>query len=195
MPPAVQRDLWNDLRVEETVFRRSPGGDLLIANAAKGLCAVQLSRDLDVRHNTAFMLVPRLLEAMTAATRGLGPEGGVDVDGAAFGGHVRPANLREQRVDRRRLANRGGTHRAGVVLRQRGGRTLARTFLRKAQGAGFSRDRIASDTMVSADEIAHRDLLEPESDMRKIGRSETCIRAGAHTIPAAPRASFSGAGG
>ncbi|GAW37454.1 hypothetical protein RA2_04537 [Roseovarius sp. A-2] len=54
----------------------------------------------------------------------------VKVDGAAFGGHVRPANLRERRIARQRLGNRSGKRRVVVVLRQRGGRTLMRAFLR-----------------------------------------------------------------
>lgn len=123
----------------------------------------------------------KLREAMTAETRGLKPAGEVEVDGAAFGGHVRPANLREQRVDRRRLANQSGKRRVVVVLRQRGGRTLTRSFLREAQGVGFARDRIAPGTTVSADEIAHWDLLEPEFDMRRINHSEAYSRDGVHT--------------
>lgn len=157
------------------------GAICLFVNAAKGLSAVQLSRDLDVQHKTAFVLMHKLREAMTAETRGLRLAGEVEVDGAAFGGHVRPANLREKRVDRRRLANRSGKRRVVVVLRQRGGRTLTRTFLREAQGVGFARDLIAPGATVSADAIAHWDLLEPDFDMRRINHSEACSRDGVHT--------------
>ena len=69
--------------------------------------------------------------------------GHVEVDGAAFGGHVRPANARKDRVDRRLLRNRSGKRRVVVALRQRGGSTLTRTFLREAEGVGFARERIA----------------------------------------------------
>lgn len=54
-----------------------------------------------------------------------------EVDGAAFGGHLRPANAGEDRVDRRLLANHSGKSRIVVALRQRGGRTLTRAFLRE----------------------------------------------------------------
>lgn len=79
------------------------GAICLFVNAAKGLSAVQLSRDLDVQHKTAFVLMHKLREAMTAEIRDMRLAGEVEVDGAAFGGHVRPANLREERVDRRRI--------------------------------------------------------------------------------------------
>ena len=157
------------------------GAICLFVNASKGLSAVQLSRDLDVQHKTAFVLMHKLREAMTAETRETCLEGEVEVDGAVFGGHVRPANLREQRIDRRRLANRCGKRRVVVVLRQRGGRTLRRTFLREPEGVDFARERIAPGSVVSADEVAHWDLLDPDFDMRRINHSGAYSRDGAHT--------------
>jgi transposase-like protein len=101
----------------------------LVVNASKGLSAVQLSRDLNVQHKTAFVLMHKLREAMSAETVDVTLSGEVEVDGAAFGGHVRPANMREERLDRRLLANRSGKRRVVVALRQRGGRILTRTFI------------------------------------------------------------------
>lgn len=157
------------------------GAICLLVNASKGLSAVQLSRDLDVQHKTAFVLMHKLREAMAVETREARLDGEVEVDGAAFGGHVRPANLRERRVDRRRLANRSGKRRVVVVLRQRGGRTLTRTFLREALGVDFARERIKPGSVVSADEIAHWDLLDSDFDMQRINHSEAYSRGGAHT--------------
>jgi transposase-like protein len=157
------------------------GAICLFVNASKGLSAVQLSRDLDVQHKTAFVLMHKLREAMMSETHAIRLDGEIEVDGAAFGGHVRPANLREDRVDRRRLANRSGKRRIVVVLRQRGGRTLTRTFLREAQGVEFARERIASDATVSADEATPWDLLERDFDMQRVNHSEGYSVAGAHT--------------
>ena len=50
--------------------------------------------------------------------------GEVEIDGAYFGGHIRPANLREDRVDRRRARDQTGTRRVVVAIRARKGRTL-----------------------------------------------------------------------
>ncbi|ATQ58108.1 IS1595 family transposase (plasmid) [Paracoccus yeei] len=157
------------------------GAICLFVNAAKGLSAVQLSRDLDVQHKTAFVLMHKLREAMTAEIRDMRLTGEVEVDGAAFGGHVRPANLREERVDRRLLGNRSGKRRVVVVLRRRGGRTVTRTFLREAQGVDFVREQTTSGTVVSADEGTHRELLEPDFDMQRINHSEAYSLNGAHT--------------
>ena len=79
------------------------GAICLFVNASKGLSAVQLSRDLDVQYKTAFVLMHKLREVMAAETRDMRLSGHVEVDGAAFGGHVRPANARKDRVDRRLL--------------------------------------------------------------------------------------------
>lgn len=71
----------------------------LVVNASKGLSAVQLSRDLNVQHKTAFVLMHKLREAMSAETVDATLSGEVEVDGVAFGGHVRPANMREERLE------------------------------------------------------------------------------------------------
>ena len=94
---------------------------------------------------------------------------------------MRPANAREDRVDRRLLGNRSGKRRIVVALRQRGGRTLTRTFLREAEGVAFARERITPGAIVSADEIAHWDLLEPEFDVERINHSDAYSRDGVHT--------------
>ena len=91
----------------------------------------------------------KLGEVMAAETRDMRLTGHVEVDGAAFGGHVRPANARKDRVDRRLLRNRSGKRRVVVALRQRGGSTLTRTFPREAEGVGFARERIAPGSAIS----------------------------------------------
>ena len=157
------------------------GAICLFVNASKGLSAVQLSRDLDVQHKTAFVLMHKLREALATETRDAQLAGEIEVDGAAFGGHVRPANRRENRVDRRLLKHRSGKRLIVVALRQRGGRTLTRTFLREAEGVDFAKERIAPGAMLSADEVAHWDLLEPLFDVRRINHSEAYSRDGVHT--------------
>ncbi len=157
------------------------GAICLFVNASKGLSAVQLSRDLDVQHKTAFVLMHKLREALAAELQEIQLDGEVEVDGAAFGGHVRPANLREERVDRRLSGNRSGKRRVVVVLRQRGGRTVTRPFLREAQGVDLARDRIAPGSVISADEAAHWDPLELDFDLQRINHSEAYSLHGVHT--------------
>ncbi len=170
----------------ELSFVDLPGAICLFVNASKGLSAIQLSRDLDVQHKTAFVLMHKLREEIATETRDIRLEGEVEVDGAAFGAHVRPMNLRERRIDRRLLANRSGKRRRVVVLPQRGGRTVARTFLREAESLEFVRERIVLGAVVTADEVAHCDPPEPDFDMRRINHSEAYSRDGAHTNLALP---------
>src|SRR5690606_3169372 len=96
----------------------------ILSNAAKGVSAMQLSRDINVQHKTAWVLAHKLREAMAAETKDHMLSGIVEVDGAFFGGHVRPENRKEDRVDRRRSEHQSGKRRAVVVARERKGRTL-----------------------------------------------------------------------
>ncbi|MGR3594615.1 MAG: hypothetical protein ACU0B9_19920 [Limimaricola soesokkakensis] len=73
----------------------------------------------------------KLRKTRTLETQETRLEGEVEVDGAVFGGPARHA--RDDRVNRRLLANRRCKRRVLVVLRQRGGRTLPRTFPRESQ--------------------------------------------------------------
>lgn len=103
----------------------------VFCNEVKGESLLALARDLDVQYKPAFVLAHKLREAMAASMRGLriGGEGRVaEIDGAYFGGHVRPENLAADRVDRRLAENKSGKRRAVVVMRERGGRTLAQVF-------------------------------------------------------------------
>jgi hypothetical protein len=114
----------------------------------------------------------------TAETR---LQGEVEIDGAYFGGHVRPANIRTDRVDRRLLQNRTGKRSVIVILRQRGGRTLTRAFLREAEGVFFAQERIEPGSSVSADEVAHWDLLADRFDLRRVNHSEAYSENGVNT--------------
>ena len=81
--------------------------DLLAAicitvNASKGVSMVQFSRDLDCQYKTAFGLAHKLREAMAQEIQtGEVLDGHVEIDGAYFGGHIRPENRKEDRKDRR----------------------------------------------------------------------------------------------
>jgi len=123
----------------------------------------------------------KLREAMAAETAEAKLSNTVEVDGAYFGGHVRPANFKEDRVDRRLLRNRADTRRVVIALRERGGRTLTRAFLREAEGVDFVKERIEPGTIVAADEVAHWDLLAPTFETRRINHSDAYSRDGVHT--------------
>jgi transposase-like protein len=91
-----------------TIFenRKRPVRDYLLAialftNGAKGISALQLSRDLNRQYKTAFVLAHKLREAIAAEQVSVTLSGTIAVDGACFAGHVKPKNKAEERVDRR----------------------------------------------------------------------------------------------
>ena len=109
-----------------TIFasRKLPLRTILLAiaifvNGAKGHSALQLSRDLDVQYKTAFVLSHKLREALAAEKANATVSGEVAVDGAYFGGHVRPANHVRTAVDRRLAVNQTGKRRVVVIAREK----------------------------------------------------------------------------
>lgn len=162
-----------------TIFasRKMAFVDLLAAiciwvNCAKGISALQLSRDLDCQYKTAFILAHKLREAMALGNDGVQLGGVVEIDGAYFGGHVRPENRKEDRKDRRLSANRDADRRVVVVLRERKGRTLPFVVRREAEGVAIARKRIVLGTELHADEGPHWDALEAFYKARRINHSQ-----------------------
>jgi transposase-like protein len=150
-----------------TIFasRKMAFVDLLAAicisvNAAKGVSMLQLSRDLDCQYKTAFVLAHKIREALASEVPGATVEGEVEVDGAYFGGHIRPENRKEDRKDRRLSRYQTGKRRVVIAIRQRGGRTL--TFVRESEADGVEIVKAVAkaDATVYADEARHWDELE-----------------------------------
>ncbi|MFZ3182511.1 MAG: IS1595 family transposase [Methylocystis silviterrae] len=149
-----------------TIFadRKLPVRDYLLAiaifcNEVKGKNALALSRDLDVQYKTAFVLAHKIREALAAEVETLQLAGEVEVDGCYIGGHVRPANYKENRVDRRKAENQTGKRRVVVVMRERNGRTLPFVFKTEGESVETIAERVAPDAIVHADEAAHWDKL------------------------------------
>jgi transposase-like protein len=144
----------------------------IVVNGAKGISALQLARDLDCQHKTAFVLSHKLREALAAEVKDAELSGGVEIDGAYFGGHVRPENRKEDRIDRRLAENQTGKRRVVVTLRQRRGRTL--TFVRptEAHGVEIAKARVSRDARLFADEASHWDVLHGSFATYRINHSE-----------------------
>ena len=126
--------------------RKLPMRDYLMAiaifvNGAKGVSALQLSRDLNVQYKTAFVLAHKLREAMAAEHKGKVLRGHVEIDGAYFGGHVKPTNRKADRVDRRLAEHQTGKRRCVVVMRERGGHTLPFVVITEDQAVPLVRPR------------------------------------------------------
>ena len=127
----------------------------IFVNGAKGHSALQLSRDLDCQYKTAFVLTHKIREALAAEQAGSVIDGEVEVDGAYFGGYLKPANRREDRKDRRRRIYQTGKREVVVVMRERAGRTLSFVAPTEAAGVAVVGDRRARAQHVYADEATH----------------------------------------
>ena len=147
------------------------GAIAIFVNGAKGHSALQLSRDLDCQYKTAFVLSHKIREALAAEQAASKIEGEVEVDGAYFGGYVKPANNREDRVDRRRKAHRNGKRQVVIVARERDGETLTHVAKSEADGVPFVMATVAAGATVHADEASHWDNLEARFLTRRINHS------------------------
>lgn len=158
------------------------GAICIFVNAAKGLSALQLSRDLDCQYKTAWVLAHKLREALGGLVHtGEVMEGDVEVDGMYVGGYVRPENHKEDRKDRRLAKNQNGKRRVVVAFRERLGRTLP--FVAKAEAEGVSLAKVHVDRMayLHADEASHWDQLHSGWNTERVNHSVVYSDNGKHT--------------
>jgi hypothetical protein len=150
----------------------------------KGKSMLAMSRDLGLSYKAAFVLCHKLREAMAAEMRGrtLGGEGTeASVDGAYFGGYVKPSNKIENRRDRRKAENQTGKRQVVVIIRQHGGDSLPAVFKSEAAATGFIRAHVKPGTVVNADEASSWDSLHARFEMKRIDHSKAYSLDGACT--------------
>jgi transposase-like protein len=156
----------------------------IFCNEVKGKSMLAMSRDLGLSYKAAFVLGHKMREAMAAELRGreIGGEGKVaSVDGAYFGGYVKPANRIENRVDRRLAENKTGKRRVVVIIREHGGDSLPAVFRTEAAAANFIRSHVKPGTIVNADEASSWDGLHAKFEMKRINHQEAYSLDGACT--------------
>lgn len=166
-----------------TVFasRKMSFGDMLYAiamftNGAKGISALQLSRDIDVQYKTAFVLAHKIRESLTALQAAQKLSGEVEIDGAYFGGYVKPSTRITGRRDRRKLENQNGKRQCVVIYRERGGRS--RPYVgSELSGADAAIGILEPGSILYADEAKHYDSLHALFDMKRIDHSKSYAEA------------------
>ena len=144
---------------------------VLFVNGAKGVSALQISRDLNCQYKTAYVLCHKLREAMALEDKGRMLSGEVEVDGAYFGGHVRPANAKENRRDRRLAINQTGKRQVVVVMREREGESVTAVHKSEAHGVISVIDTVKRSAVIHADEAGHWDDLHAYYDTRRINHT------------------------
>jgi transposase-like protein len=172
----------------QTIFagRKMPFRNMMLAiaiftNGAKGLSALELSRHMDVQYKTAYVLLQKLREAVSALqAKHEQLSGEVEMDGAYFGGYVKPGNEAPQRRDRRKLANQSGKRLCVVIMRERGGKS--RPFIcSETEGALLALKHVAPGSIIYADEAKDYDKLHAVFDMKRIDHSKAYAKDGVST--------------
>jgi transposase-like protein len=157
---------------------------VLFVNAVKGISSLQMARDLGVSAKAAWVLSHKIREAVASEMRGATVGGSgevVEVDGAYFGGHIRPENRKADRKDRRLWINQNGKRRVVVVARERDGRAVTSVFRSEDEATGFIRSRVEAGTIVHTDEAKSWDELRERYQMERVNHSEAFSAFGACT--------------
>lgn len=153
----------------------------IFINGAKGYSALQLSRDLSVDYKTAFVMLHKVREAIKLARNEGALSGSVSVDGAYFGGYVKPANRRDDRKDLRKAENQSGKRQSVIVAREADGRTITHVARQEADGVAFIASNVKHGSTVHADEASHWDKLAAYFPIKRINHQEAYSQDGACT--------------
>lgn len=150
-------------------------------NGAKGYSALQLSRDLSVDYKTAFVMLHKVREAIKIARAEGALSGDVAVDGAYFGGYVKPTNKRSDRKDRRKVIHQSGKRQSVIVAREANGRTITHVARTEAEGVAFVAANVQHGSTVHADEASHWDKLAAYFPIKRINHQDAYSQDGACT--------------
>lgn len=156
----------------------------IFVNEVKGKSALAMSRDLGTSYKATWVLLHKLREAMAEEMRGrvLGGEGKeAEIDGGYFGGYSKPANLRENRKDRRLLQHQTGKRKVVVIIRERNGNSLPAVFRTEGAAQSWIKNRIAKGTTVHADEAGSWNGLDDRFEMKRINHQDAYSLDGACT--------------
>lgn len=147
----------------------------IFANEHRGKSMLAMSRDLGISYKAAFVLCHKMREAMGDGLRGrlVGGEGRtVEIDGAYFGGYIKPSNIRKKRIDRRLTLNLNGKRKAVVIVRERDGISLPAVFKNEGRAARFLMSRVRHGTIIYADDAAAWDPLHAMFIVKRINHQE-----------------------
>lgn len=96
----------------------------------------------------------------------------VEIDGMYTGGYVKPANLRENRRDRRLVENQNGKRKVVVIAREREGRIVSGVFRTEASSTGWIAAHVAKGTQIIADEASSWNALHGRYEVSRIDHGQ-----------------------
>lgn len=147
---------------------------LLVAcqsRVAKNLNAIDMSCELEVEYKTAFVWCHKLREAITAHQHTGTLHGQIEIDGAYFGGYIKPKNSFPLRQDRRRLIREQGKRKCVVVFRERNGRSRA-FVCSESEAAHRAPKVIEPGSVVYTDDAVEYNRLAARYELIKVNHSE-----------------------
>jgi hypothetical protein len=139
-----------------------------------------------VKQNTragraVVFITHKLREAMAIEQANVQLNGIVEIDGAYFGGYVKPANEKADRKDRRLLENRTGKRQCVVIMRERNGRSLPFIVAREGDAVPIVRDVVGNLATIHADEGTGWDDLHAGWDTHRVNHSQRFMDKGVCT--------------
>jgi len=137
---------------------------------AKGVSAVEISKKLGINYRTAFHRLHDLRRAMQRSQGDTVFDTPVDIDGAEFGGYIKPKNIKLENTDRRRVPYRSkGKQVVGVIReRRRGGRTRVVVGKTEYDAAKLMPQFIKPGTKIYADWGRAFNFMQEKHPMRRI---------------------------
>ena len=159
----------------------------IFTNAAKGVSALQLSRDLGTQYKTAFVLAHKIRESLMEHRDESALAGEIHMDGAYVNGHIRPKNKKEDRIDRRLAIHQKPGKRCVFVMRQAfdpkdpssnilKGASKTITFILKTENqedvSKLAAEFVQKGSTICADESNAYDPLHAKFDTRRVNHSQ-----------------------
>jgi len=137
---------------------------------AKGVSAIQVSKNLGLSYRTAFYRLHSLRRCMQRSHADTVFDAPVEIDGAEFGGYIRPKNLRIGPKDHRRIPFRSSKKMVVGVIRERGpdGRTRVVIGKTEHEAAKLMPKFIKPGTRIYADMGTAFNFMKDTYDMRRI---------------------------
>ncbi|WP_442129938.1 IS1595 family transposase [Rhizobium leguminosarum] len=160
------------------------------ANSVKGKAALQLSREIGVQYKTAWVLLMKLREAIAWRREEMVLDGEVEIDGKYAGGHIRPENKAEDRIDRRHKKYQNMKRLCALAIRQRGlgGKTFTRVIRDEDGDAAWAavRNHVSREATVFADEHGSYNDLAGLNKLQRVNHSKAYQTAGRELLLAGP---------
>jgi transposase-like protein len=140
---------------------------------AKGISAINLSHLVDCSYKAAYVLSHKFREAMAREVEAETLSGTVEIDGAEFGGGIRPPNVKKNKKDLRKYPWRSNKKQILVVARERGGRARTAVFKTEAEARPFIEAVVSSKAELHADQGSGWNALSyPFANFKRINHKE-----------------------